>query len=143
MIRYMFQCHSPKSSHPRPLPQSPKDFYTSVSLLLARIQGYRYHLSKRGTKTSEHKTVVFSVPGKRPVAPRPPGQGSASRTCGSSASRGTMRTAAETCSGSGQMGTDMRRRDLKSRGPWECWLLTSCRVTLERGLPGHAELTLA
>ena len=25
MIWYMFQCHSPKSSHPRPLPQSPKD----------------------------------------------------------------------------------------------------------------------
>ena len=24
MIVYMFQCHSPKSSHPRPLPQSPK-----------------------------------------------------------------------------------------------------------------------
>ena len=46
MILYIFQCHSPKSSHPRPLPQSPKDFYTSVSLLLSRIQGYRYHLSK-------------------------------------------------------------------------------------------------
>ena len=25
MIIYMFQCYSPKSSHPRPLPQSPKD----------------------------------------------------------------------------------------------------------------------
>ena len=25
MISYMFQRHSPKSSHPRPLPQSPKD----------------------------------------------------------------------------------------------------------------------
>ena len=25
MIIYMFQCPSPKSSHPRPLPQSPKD----------------------------------------------------------------------------------------------------------------------
>ena len=25
MITYMFQCHSPKSSHPRPLSQSPKD----------------------------------------------------------------------------------------------------------------------
>ena len=24
MILHMFQCHSPKSSHPRPLPQSPK-----------------------------------------------------------------------------------------------------------------------
>ena len=25
MILYMFQCHSSKSSHPHPLPQSPKD----------------------------------------------------------------------------------------------------------------------
>ena len=25
MIFYMFQCHSPKSSHPLPLPQSPKE----------------------------------------------------------------------------------------------------------------------
>ena len=25
VIIYIFQCHSPKSSHPRPLPQSPKD----------------------------------------------------------------------------------------------------------------------
>ena len=47
MIIYMFQCRSPKSPHPHPLPQSPKRlFYTSVSLLLSRIQGYRYHLSK-------------------------------------------------------------------------------------------------
>ena len=27
MILYMFQCHSPKSSHTLPLPQSPKDFW--------------------------------------------------------------------------------------------------------------------
>ena len=46
MISYMFQCHSPKSSHPLALPQSPKDFYTSMSLLLSHIQGYHYHLSK-------------------------------------------------------------------------------------------------
>ena len=32
MIIYMFQCHSPKSSHPRPLPQSPKD--CSINLCL-------------------------------------------------------------------------------------------------------------
>ena len=41
-VIYMFQCHSPLSSHPRPLPL----FYTSVSLLLSRIQGYHYNLSK-------------------------------------------------------------------------------------------------
>jgi len=46
MILHMFQCHSPKSS-PRPLPQESKRlFYTSVSLLLSRIQGYHYYLSK-------------------------------------------------------------------------------------------------
>ena len=46
MMLYLFQCHSPKSSNPFPLPQSSNRlFYTSVSLLLSRIQGY-YHLSK-------------------------------------------------------------------------------------------------
>ena len=34
MILYMFQCHSPKSSHPLPLPQSPKDCSIHVSALL-------------------------------------------------------------------------------------------------------------
>ena len=46
VILYMFPWHSSKSSHPLPLPESKKLFYTSVSLLLSRIQGYRYHLSK-------------------------------------------------------------------------------------------------
>ena len=46
MILYMFQCHSPKSS-PSPSPtESKRLFYTSVSLLLSRIQGCHYHLSK-------------------------------------------------------------------------------------------------
>ena len=48
MIIYMFQCHSPKPSHPGPRSptESKRLFYTSVSLLLSRIQGYHYHLSK-------------------------------------------------------------------------------------------------
>ena len=46
MIIFMFQCHSPKSSHPHPLPQSSKDFFTSLSLLLSHTQGYCYHISK-------------------------------------------------------------------------------------------------
>ena len=33
MIVYMFQCHSPKSSHPLPLPQSPKDCFSSFTLI--------------------------------------------------------------------------------------------------------------
>ena len=45
MILYMFHCHSPKSSHPLPLLQSPKDCSIHLCLLLSRIQGYRYHLS--------------------------------------------------------------------------------------------------
>ena len=36
MILYMFQCHSPKSSHPLRLPQSPKDcLYISVSFAVS------------------------------------------------------------------------------------------------------------
>ena len=46
MIVYMFQCHSPKSSHPLPLPQSPKVCSTHLCLLLSHIQGHHYHLSK-------------------------------------------------------------------------------------------------
>ena len=43
---YTFHCHSPKASHPLPLPQSPKDCYLHLCLLLFHIQCYRYHLSK-------------------------------------------------------------------------------------------------
>ena len=39
MILYMFQCHSPKSSHPLPLPQSPKDW--SIHLCLFCCLAYR------------------------------------------------------------------------------------------------------
>ena len=39
MILYMFQCHSPKSSHPLPLPQSPK--YCSIHLCLFCCLAYR------------------------------------------------------------------------------------------------------
>ena len=39
MIIYMFQCHSAKSSHPRPLPQSPKD--CSIHLCLFCCLAYR------------------------------------------------------------------------------------------------------
>ena len=39
MILYLFQCHSPKSSHPLPLPQSPKD--CSIHLCLFCCLAYR------------------------------------------------------------------------------------------------------
>ena len=39
MVLYMFQCHSPKSSHPLPLPQSPKD--CSIRLCLFCCLTYR------------------------------------------------------------------------------------------------------
>ena len=39
MILYMFKCHSPKSSHPLPLPQSPKD--CSIHLCLFCCLMYR------------------------------------------------------------------------------------------------------
>ena len=39
MILYMFQCHSPKSSHPLPLSQSPKD--CSIRLCLFCCLAYR------------------------------------------------------------------------------------------------------
>ena len=39
MILYMFQCHSPKSSHPHPLPQTPK--VCSIHLCLFRCLTYR------------------------------------------------------------------------------------------------------
>ena len=43
MIVYMFKCHSPKSSHPRPLPQSPKD--CSILLCLFCCLAYRVILT--------------------------------------------------------------------------------------------------
>ena len=46
MILYMFQCHSPKSSHPLPLPQSPEDCSIHQCLFCCLTYSYRYHLSK-------------------------------------------------------------------------------------------------
>ena len=40
MIVYMFQCHSPKSSHPLPLPQSPKVCSTHLCLFCCLASFY-------------------------------------------------------------------------------------------------------
>ena len=45
-ILYMFQCHSPKSSHPLPLPQSPKDCSIHQCLFCCLIYRVCYRLSK-------------------------------------------------------------------------------------------------
>ena len=37
MILYMFQCHSPKSSHPFPLPQSPEDCFLHQCLFYCLV----------------------------------------------------------------------------------------------------------
>ena len=48
MILYMFQCHSPKSSHPLPLPQSPKDcsirlcLFCSLAYIITIFLNYTY-----------------------------------------------------------------------------------------------------
>ena len=39
LIVYMFQCHSPKSSHPLPLPQSPKDCSIHLCLFCCLAYG--------------------------------------------------------------------------------------------------------
>ena len=44
MIVYMFQCHSPKSSHPLPLPHSPK--VRSIHLCLFCCLAYRVIIDK-------------------------------------------------------------------------------------------------
>ena len=59
VIIYMLQCHSPISSHPRPLPQSPKDCFIHLCLLLSCIQGFCYHLSKFHIYTLVYYVGIF------------------------------------------------------------------------------------
>ena len=55
MILYMFQCHFPKSSHPLPLPQSPKDCSIHQCLFCCLIY--------RVLEKARHPTAVL-LPGK-------------------------------------------------------------------------------
>jgi len=64
-IIYMFQCHSPKSSHPRPLPQSPNLaslFPVILSPTLICLQPWTifwfFPLKKLSLKTFSSKTIL-------------------------------------------------------------------------------------
>ena len=48
MIFYMFQCHSPKSSHPLPLPQSPYSIRKLLELIseISKVAGYKINKQK-------------------------------------------------------------------------------------------------
>ena len=73
MILYMFQCHSPKSSHPLPLPQNPKDcwffgptFYSSISARFpfcedwAHLFDLKQHRHNKSTDTRElHQVYII------------------------------------------------------------------------------------
>ena len=59
----MFQCHSPKSSHPRPLPQSPKD--CSIHLCLFCCLAYRVII--KGNETQKVPECFTNDGGIEPV----------------------------------------------------------------------------
>ena len=54
---YMFQCHSPKSSHPHPLPQSPKD--CSIHLCLFCCLAYRVIIFLRNCHSVLQSGCIF------------------------------------------------------------------------------------
>ena len=49
MVLYMFQCHSPKSSHLLPLPQSPKDCSIHLFLFCCLAYSYTGMIQRDGT----------------------------------------------------------------------------------------------
>ena len=59
MVIYMFQCHSPKSSHPHPLPQSPKD--CSIRLCLFCCLAYRVIVTIFLNSIYMHQCTVLAV----------------------------------------------------------------------------------
>ena len=57
MILYMFQCHSPQSSHPLPLPQSPKD--CSIPLCLFCCLAYIVTIFLNSIYMCQYTVLVF------------------------------------------------------------------------------------
>ena len=71
MIVYMFQCHSPKSSHPLLLPQSPKD--CSIHLCLFCCLAYRviFQFSSVQSLSHVHCLQPHELQHARPLCPSP------------------------------------------------------------------------
>ena len=57
---YMFQCHSPKSSHPRPLPQSPKDCSIHLCLFCYLTYSVIVTIFLNSIYIREYTVFVFS-----------------------------------------------------------------------------------
>ena len=72
MILYMFQCHSPKSSHPLPLPQSPKD--CSIHLCLFCCLTYKVIIAAAAAAAKSLQscpTLCDPIDGSPPGSPVP------------------------------------------------------------------------
>ena len=70
MMIYMFQCHSPKSSHPCPLPQSPKDCSLHLRTQLCtpapgwhdlRVKKVAFTLKMRYMLTHYFQIIAFQI----------------------------------------------------------------------------------
>ena len=65
MIVYMFQCHSPKSSHPLPLPLSPKVRSYYISRGLTSVQKKRWPQKGSGTEILNFFLTFIIISAKR------------------------------------------------------------------------------
>ena len=64
MIIYMFQCHSPKSFHPTPLPQSPKDCSIHLCIYMEFRKMVMMTLDVRQQKRQRCKEQTFGLYGR-------------------------------------------------------------------------------
>ena len=62
MILYMFQCHSPKSSHPLPLPQSPKDcsIHNTFESVLMRWMKLELIIQSEVSQKEKHQYSILT-----------------------------------------------------------------------------------
>ena len=59
MILYMFQCHSPKSPHPLPLPQSPKDCSIHQCLFCCLVHRVIFTIFLNSIYMRQYTVLVF------------------------------------------------------------------------------------